>query len=56
VHSTARHAAAVVGCSGTYRGKSMQSRELAVFAIRDGRIAEAWFYPEEPEKALLFFT
>lgn len=56
VHSTTRHAAAVVGWSSTYRGRSMQSRELAVFAVRDGRIVEAWFYPEDPEAALAFFT
>ncbi len=33
----------------------MQSREIAMYAIREGRIVEAWFYPEDPDGALEFF-
>jgi ketosteroid isomerase-like protein len=54
--ATDRHVSAVVGWSSTYRGATMQSRELAVFSIRGGAIAEAWFYPEAPEAALAFFA
>lgn len=53
--ATDRHVSAVVGWSSTYRGSTMQSRELAVFSIQGGAIAEAWFYPEAPEAALAFF-
>lgn len=56
VQATRRHAAAVVGWSSTYRERTMQSQELAVFAVRDGQIVEAWFYPEDPEAALAFFA
>ena len=51
-----RHVVAVVGWSSTYRGRTMQSRELALYRIEGGRIAEAWFYPEEYEKAQQFFA
>ena len=54
--ATDRHVSAVVGWSSTYRGSTMQSRELAVFRIHGAAIAEAWFYPEAPEAALAFFT
>lgn len=56
VIATDRHASAVVGWSSTYRGATMASRELALFSIGGGRIIEAWFYPENPEAALAFFS
>jgi len=56
VTATDRHAAAVVGWSSTVRGKTMSSRELAVFHVESGRIIEAWFYPEDPDAALAFFS
>jgi ketosteroid isomerase-like protein len=55
VVATDRHAAAIVGWSSTYRGRKMQSRELALFSIIRGKIVEAWFYPEDPEAARAFF-
>jgi hypothetical protein len=27
----------------------------ALYAIREGRVIEAWFYPEDPDGALDFF-
>ena len=55
VAATTRHVAALVGWSSTYRGRSMEGRELAVFHVEDGRIAEVWFYPEDPAAVLAFF-
>uniref|UniRef100_UPI0039780597 hypothetical protein n=1 Tax=Salmonella sp. SAL4437 TaxID=3159892 RepID=UPI0039780597 len=52
VIATARHAAALVGWSSTYRGRSMTGRELAVFDIVSAQIVEAWFYPEDPDAVL----
>ena len=49
------HAVALVHWSSTYRGKTMESREVAVFHVRGGKIAEAWFYPEDPEAVKEFF-
>ncbi len=55
VIATAGHAAALIGWSSTYRGKTMSGRELAVFHLASGRIVEAWFYPEDPAAVLAFF-
>ncbi len=55
VLATDRNAVALVGWSSRYRGRSMESRELALFRIEDGTIREAWFYPEAPEEARAFF-
>jgi len=55
VIATGRHVAALVGWSSTFKGRSMQGRELAVFHVAEGCIAEAWFYPEDPESVLEFF-
>jgi ketosteroid isomerase-like protein len=56
VMATDRHAAAMVGWSSTLRGKTMTGRELAVFHIARGAIAEAWFYPEDPAAVIAFFA
>ncbi|HET9373138.1 MAG TPA: nuclear transport factor 2 family protein [Vicinamibacterales bacterium] len=55
VMATGRHAAAVIGWSSTFRGRTMTGQELAVFHIESGRIVEAWFYPDDPEAVLAFF-
>lgn len=47
---------ALVGWSSAYRGRQIESRELAAYRIATGRIAEAWFYPEEPIQAWSFFA
>ncbi len=54
--ATDRDAVALVGWSSTYRGRTMESRELALFRIEDGTIREAWFHPEAPEAARAFFA
>ena len=54
--ATDRNAVALVGWSSTYHGRSMQSRELALFRIEEGTIREAWFHPEAPDEARAFFT
>ena len=53
--ATDRNGVALVGWSSTYRGRTMKSRELALFRIEEGTIREAWFYPEAPEAAREFF-
>jgi ketosteroid isomerase-like protein len=50
------HAVALVNWSSQYRGHTMESREVAVFHVRDGRITEAWFYPQDPAAAEAFFA
>ena len=55
VIATDRHAAALIGWSSTFRGKTMSGRELAVFHVVSNRIVEAWFYPEDPAAVLAFF-
>jgi len=55
VLATSRHVAALVGWSSTFRGRSINGRELAVFHVEGGRIVEAWFHPEDPEAVLAFF-
>jgi quercetin dioxygenase-like cupin family protein/ketosteroid isomerase-like protein len=47
---------ALVGWSSAYRGRVMESRELAVYRIADDGIAEAWFYPEKPMESWRFFA
>jgi len=54
--ATDRTAVALVGWSSTFRGRTMASREIAVYRIEDGRIREAWFHPEDPEGARRFFA
>jgi ketosteroid isomerase-like protein len=56
VLATGCHAAAVIGWSSVFRGNSMSGRELAVFHVTDGRIVEAWFYPENPDAVQAFFS
>jgi ketosteroid isomerase-like protein len=56
VLATDHHAAAVIGWSSIFRGRSMSGRELAVFYVTDGRIVEAWFYPENPDAVQAFFS
>jgi uncharacterized protein len=50
-----RHAVALVEWSATVAGETMHGREVAVFHVTDGRIAEVWFSPEEPDRYAEFF-
>lgn len=45
-----RHAVALVLWSAVRDGRAMSGREVAVFHIRDGRVAEVWFSAENPEE------
>jgi quercetin dioxygenase-like cupin family protein/ketosteroid isomerase-like protein len=49
-------AVALVGWAAEYRGRRIEARELAIYRVVDDRIAEAWFYPEEPEESWRFFA
>ena len=54
--ATGDHVAALVNWSSEYRGRRMDGRELAVYRVRDGRVTEAWFFPENQEAAWEFFA
>ena len=43
---TGSHVAALIEWSATRDGRELAGREMAVYEVRDGRIAAAWFYPE----------
>jgi ketosteroid isomerase-like protein len=47
---------ALVRWSATIAGRTSDGREAAVYRIEDGRIAEAWFHPEDPGAADAFFA
>ena len=42
---TSTHVAASVAWSATKGGRRIEGEELAVYAIRHGRIVAAWFHP-----------
>lgn len=48
-------AVALVGWSSTYRGRTMEGREVALYTIRAGRIAEARFFPFDKAASDAFF-
>ncbi len=50
------HAVALVNWSATHRGRTMEGREVAVYHVRDGKITEAWFYPEDKSASDEFFS
>ncbi|MYG53731.1 MAG: nuclear transport factor 2 family protein [Rhodospirillaceae bacterium] len=43
---TGSHVAALIAWSAEKDGERIEGRELAVYEVRDGRIASAWFHPE----------
>ena len=43
---TGSHVAALIVWSATRGGREIEGREMAVYEVRDGCIASAWFYPE----------
>ena len=43
---TGSHVAALIAWSAEKDGGRIEGRELAVYEVRDGRIAAAWFHPE----------
>jgi hypothetical protein len=50
------HAVALVNWWATYKGRTMEGREVAVYHIRDGKITEVWFYPEDKAASDAFFS
>ena len=44
---TSSHVAASIAWSATKGGRRIDGEELAVYAVRDGRIAAAWFHPAD---------
>lgn len=48
-------ALALVHWSSTYRGRTMEGTEAAVYRIREGRIVEAWFHPADQAASDEFF-
>ncbi|MDX6272159.1 MAG: uncharacterized protein QOD28_3382 [Acidobacteriota bacterium] len=50
------HAVALVNWSSTHKGRTMEGRELAVYHVHNGRITEAWFYPEDKSASDEFFS
>jgi hypothetical protein len=51
-----RHAVALVNWWANWRGKRIESREIGVYHIEDGKVTEVWFTTEEPERAREFFS
>jgi hypothetical protein len=39
----------------TLRGERMSGTEGAVYRIADGRVVEAWFFPQDPAASDAFF-
>jgi ketosteroid isomerase-like protein len=49
-------AVALVRWSATLAGRTMSGGEAAVYLVRDGRIAEAWFHPADAAASDAFFA
>jgi ketosteroid isomerase-like protein len=49
-----RRAVAFVGWSFTYRGRTMEGREVALYTIHDGQIVEARFLPFDRAASAFF--
>ena len=49
------HALALVDWSTTLEGRQMSGTEGAVYRIVDGRVLEAWFFPQDPAASDVFF-
>lgn len=43
---SATHVSALIDWSAVSGGRRIEGREIAVYEVRDGRIAAAWFHPE----------
>ena len=43
---TGSHVAALIVWSARRGGREIEGREMAVYEVHDGRIAAAWFYPD----------
>ena len=43
------HAVALVNWSAERGGKTISGREVGVYHVRDGKVAEVWFHPADPK-------
>ena len=43
------HAVALVEWSAERGGRTLTGREVAVYHLRDGRVTEAWFHPDDAQ-------
>jgi ketosteroid isomerase-like protein len=50
------HAVALVQWSATRGGRTLRGREVAVYHVRGGRLAEAWFHPDRMEEVDAFWA
>jgi ketosteroid isomerase-like protein len=51
-----RHTVALVDWVAERAGRTLRGREVAVYRMRDGRVAEAWFYPDDPRTVDAFWA
>jgi ketosteroid isomerase-like protein len=49
--ATGEHVAVTIHWAAERDGRRDAGQELAVYRVRDGRVAEAWFFPEFPDPA-----
>ena len=42
-----RHTVALVVWVAERDGRTLRGKEIAVYRVRDGQLAEAWFYPDD---------
>jgi ketosteroid isomerase-like protein len=51
-----RHAVALVNWWASRGGRRMDSREVGVYHIENGKVTEVWFMTEDPQRAAEFFS
>jgi ketosteroid isomerase-like protein len=51
-----RHAVALINWWASRDGRRMDSREVGVYHIEDGKVTEVWFITEDPQRATEFFS
>lgn len=49
-------AVALVYWTSTFRGRTMNGKEVAIYRIEAGKIVEAWFHPADRAASDAFFT
>jgi ketosteroid isomerase-like protein len=50
------HAVALVNWSAERGGRRLAGREVAIYHVREGRVAEAWFHPDDPATVAAFWA
>jgi ketosteroid isomerase-like protein len=51
-----RRAVALVDWVAEREGRTLRGKEIAVYRVRDGRLAEAWFYPDDLQTVHAFWA